>query len=749
MALIAHPHVFTRSRPLWLLCVTAFCAILASALLLASTAHAAEANIDGTVCDKTATRAPPKTTLASENASTTSIDGWEQSVHITGERGVWAPEDKATFFGHPSLENITEEFKALKNFLVSCGFTSRKIELRQSGLGDFNMYFTEDVTDEEPLLATPGACFLHPFNPNLLPSTKRLVQRISELFWAPGIEYVIADQSRILAIIALMNERANPESKFARYLASLPSPVLPFMLTDEEVAPVLFDRPRDASVAFATRAQLLKDLNLVLASDPLFEHLAVNTELRDWAISIICSRTFAWGRKHYHFSMTLVPGIDLINHDNDVPNKYHYTSAHEMVYTPGRPAVKGESAAISYHPNYPNSPLLSDYGFMLKRNSRDHIFVSFTPAVLANARRQPAAQMSELLNMYPSLESEASAPDDDEDEEDKSSSSSSSSADKKYADVNDVDADGNPVSSGAAGLRIPFFAVLSYGDHIPPALLASLNAGAFGHFDGPTLATYDHVISVFRAALSDYPTTLEQDDALLDATSESVAAAAAAGTLTDAKTGFTLRVLTARERLVVMYAAETKRLLTDLLKTAESDRSELAISLALGIEEVVRPLLAATKKNRKSKKVIDADDVSAAESAAVEESEAEDEDEEPRALTGDEIEAVLKANPGARERLRAYVMGRMDDVWHGVLAQSLSSVAGEEALRTLAIPLARDVSRTIALKHPGLAHDEDAYLDPVVATLDVATLDDDDSESVEAEVEAEETESEAENKDEL
>lgn len=363
-------------------------------------------------------------------------------------RRVWTKEEADEFFGHPSVQS-RPEFKGLKDFLYDNGFHASKLELRYDPSQGYYFVATKPATMLEELLSVPGKMFFHIYNQHLQNSTKYMMMRINEYFWGPGLESEIDDLARVQLVICLMAEYRNPNSFWAPYLQILQKPVLPFMLTAEERDRIELGR---SSSFLQSKNRLIEDLQRV-AQAPEFEWMKNEKDLLMWAIATVGSRTFSWGLGKFGNHLVMMPGMDFINHNNDVANHYEYTENQDLRYLIPTAIMPGDELAIAYLPHATNFYLYQEYGFVLPRNIQDHVSISFGGPLLTQVK-------------------------------------------------------GNPYD-------LPTQIIMGYDDHVPYKFLRAVNLAFLGGDDSVTLAAYDALINLVKKDLASFTTTREQDEAAL------------------------------------------------------------------------------------------------------------------------------------------------------------------------------------------------------------------------------------------
>jgi len=369
-------------------------------------------------------------------------------------RHKWTEEEANKFFGHPSIKDKLE-VQEFRKFLVDNGFHASKLELRWAPECGFHLIVTEPANALEEMMSVPENMFFHIYNRNLLDRTKFFIRRIHEYFFGPGIESEIDDLARVSMIVAILSEVRDSESYWRPYWKVLPKPTLPFMLTPEEAAKLELGRPVDFIIN--SRQRLLEDLARI-AQAPEFEWLAKEFDesqggLMNWAVAIIGSRTFSWGLGKFGNHLVMMPALDFINHNSDVPNQYEYTENQDLRYIVPHNVQPGEEVTIAYYPHAPNFYLFIEYGFVLSRNPQDHLLLEIDP----------------LLTH------------------------------KLYQNAFDL----------------PKRIVVGYDDHIPYKFVRAINLAVLGDEDRVTMAAYNYLVEQLEGQLKNYTTTFEQDEAAL------------------------------------------------------------------------------------------------------------------------------------------------------------------------------------------------------------------------------------------
>ncbi len=366
----------------------------------------------------------------------------------TAPRRKWTVEEADEFFSHPSVQS-RPEFGALKKFLFDNGFHASKLQLRWDTNQGYFFVATQPATMLEELLSVPGKIFFHIYHPNLHNNTKYMMNRLHEYFWGPGLESEVEDLARISLIITLMAETRNPESFWAPYLAILQRPVLPFMLTESERDRLELGRP---SAFLQSKNRLKEDIGRVMQA-PEFRWLQNEAELLDWAIATVGSRTFSWGLGKFGNHLVMMPGMDFINHNNDVVNHYEYTENQDLRYLIPNSIKPGDELAIAYLPQATNMYLFQEYGFVLNRNVQDHISITFAPELQAVLKAQT--------------------------------------------------------------YELPRTIVLGYDDHVNYKFIRAINVAVLNGPDAVTSAAYDELKNVLEAELKSFSTTMADDEARL------------------------------------------------------------------------------------------------------------------------------------------------------------------------------------------------------------------------------------------
>jgi hypothetical protein len=167
------------------------------------------------------------------------------------------------------------------------------------------------------------------------------------------------------------------------------------------------------------------------------------------AMTTLKSRSFSWGPAADKF--VLVPGLDLINHDSHVPNRYEYTDSQRLRYVAPHSLRPGNELFIAYRPHASNSHLLSEYGFVIPRLTEDFTLIRLSTSLVS--RLTHALELS--------------------------------------------------MGDGAEPLDIDVHAVVSYDDHVPTPLLRALDLLAGGKGE-PSQQAYDQLLQVLDREIASF-----------------------------------------------------------------------------------------------------------------------------------------------------------------------------------------------------------------------------------------------------
>jgi len=287
-----------------------------------------------------------------------------------------------------SSENNQELCDDLLEWVTSSGGNLEGLKVVQEG-GGYGLISSKNL-NEDNILADVERKILLSYderkeNSRLL----ELILQVPEELWSLRLG------------LKLLAERVHSDSLYWPYIRHLPMsfPGIPLFFSPQEVQALQYLPIQEQIKRRSLFLQKMTD-ELIPNYADVFSYVGVNINILGWAMVAVSTRAFRMNGKSRPASM--VPLIDMANHNTDFNAKVVLSSSGGALLCSTKKILKGDPIHLSYG-NYSNDDFLIDYGFTVENNPYDSVDLNFDPNLFWSAHILFSAEdaLDEEVTLHP------------------------------------------------------------------------------------------------------------------------------------------------------------------------------------------------------------------------------------------------------------------------------------------------------------------------------------------------------------